>query len=446
MALKSSNRIYKSYDEVEVANWRDRISGLNLDEGDTIILFGCGEWGKKLHENIRKYVNISILGFCDNNIDMQGTMVMDEEVYSPLAAVELFANAVFVIAMARNVDVIKKQLLGLGVKKELIRVLATDTSGRKTRDYFNERLNDDYILDDEYPSEIYIPVIKKNNSNDKRDFRIYLEDGFIRTLEKEIDPLDTCNMDMYERNYGTYYDVNDLKLDSDSNTKVKIMITCCHKDLAGVSEDNPIYYTPIQVGRALTDIQLYDLCDNVGDNISDRNYNYCECTALYWAWKNRFSEDADYVGLRHYRRKFAITDEQLCNLKGNNVAIVHLDPIYHDNIRYSFTNHTKRNEDWELMKRAIREMFPDYIDTFEEYENQHFICAYNMTIMRKDIFDKYCEFLFGVLMHIEEYYMKKEPERKDRYLGFLAENLTSVFLMHYRNEKQIIAKLIPIIK
>ena len=59
-------------------------------------------------------------------------------------------------------------------------------------------------------------------------------------------------------------------------------------------------FLPIQVGAALHPALGY-IPDNTGDNISAKNPNYCELTALYWAWKNL---DCEYIGLCHYRRYF----------------------------------------------------------------------------------------------------------------------------------------------
>ena len=61
-------------------------------------------------------------------------------------------------------------------------------------------------------------------------------------------------------------------------------------------------YVPLQVGSALQEDLGY-LRDDTGDNISEKNRNYCELTGLYWAWKNL---ESDYIGVAHYRRHFAL--------------------------------------------------------------------------------------------------------------------------------------------
>jgi hypothetical protein len=73
-------------------------------------------------------------------------------------------------------------------------------------------------------------------------------------------------------------------------------------DKARAEEIRQGAYLPIQVGASLTDVRKGCLTDHTGDHISHRNRDYCECTGLYWIWKNY--TEADYLGLCHYRRYF----------------------------------------------------------------------------------------------------------------------------------------------
>ena len=86
--------------------------------------------------------------------------------------------------------------------------------------------------------------------------------------------------------------------------KIKILIAC-HKPSELPKND---LFLPIHVGASLSNTSLGLQRDDDGeDNISDRNPNYCELTAIYWAWKNL---DADYYGLFHYRRFYSFADER----------------------------------------------------------------------------------------------------------------------------------------
>ena len=77
-----------------------------------------------------------------------------------------------------------------------------------------------------------------------------------------------------------------------------VMIVAAHK--AYRMPEDPMYL-PLHVGKAGKSLELGFQGDDTGDNISEKNPEYCELTGLYWAWKNL---DADYIGLSHYRRYF----------------------------------------------------------------------------------------------------------------------------------------------
>ena len=87
---------------------------------------------------------------------------------------------------------------------------------------------------------------------------------------------------------------------------LKILV-CCHNQCVLPSD---VFYLNIQVGTALSSLNLNMHKDNEGDNISSKNGTYCELTGLYWAWKNL---KCDYIGLCHYRRFFDFRDSKSIN-------------------------------------------------------------------------------------------------------------------------------------
>ena len=82
--------------------------------------------------------------------------------------------------------------------------------------------------------------------------------------------------------------------------KKPLILVCCHKN-------TKIYQNDIIKGILLnsalqTTNNFYPLKDNTGDNISIKNNNYCELTALYWAAKNIKETEYSHIGIFHYRR------------------------------------------------------------------------------------------------------------------------------------------------
>ena len=230
-------------------------------------------------------------------------------------------------------------------------------------------------------------------------------------------------------------DVSNIQLPN-----IQVFQAKCHVDrpIQNVKE-NPSYVCPIQVGADLTDKVITKLRDNEGDNISAKNRNYCELTATYYAWKN---SSADYKGLCHYRRIFDIGNEQmqsLLDMKSEWDVILPYPSIHYPNISTQHIRYIK-DEDWNAMLTALKEIAPDYLDAYNDLvsSGEKYFYNYNMLIARAEIFDDYCSFLFKVLERAEELTMPKGADRADRFAGYMGENLTTLYFLKNRDKLKIL--------
>ncbi len=200
---------------------------------------------------------------------------------------------------------------------------------------------------------------------------------------------------------------------------------------------------PIQAGAALTDRRICDICDNTGENISDKNKQYCELTALYWIWKN---DASDYVGLGHYRRHFEMNEKQLELLACSDIDVILTIPIMDSPSVEATYRRDHIGPDWDVMLEAVERLAPEYMEAVERMRRGRFYYAYNMFIMRREILEDYCEWLFPILFYCEErceaigkeYSWEKRDAYQSRYIGFLAEHLMSVYFTHHEDEYKIV--------
>ncbi len=219
--------------------------------------------------------------------------------------------------------------------------------------------------------------------------------------------------------------------------KIKILIATHKKSWL---PKDPIYL-PLHVG-AEGKAPLGYTPDNTGDHISGKNPNYCELTGIYWAWKNL---DADYIGLCHYRRYFSHCDSQHKDpetikrqiWKGTDFekALRDYDVILPERIH--FENSTTIEEQYaechyekDLLttREIIRELHPDYLDVFDAVMKENSLHCYNMFVMKKEILDRYCEWLFSILFEAENRINITEYDSyQARIFGFLSERLLDVW-------------------
>lgn len=218
--------------------------------------------------------------------------------------------------------------------------------------------------------------------------------------------------------------------------RVHIYTARCHVDRP-LGEDLSRYSweIPIQVGAALTQERICGLRDDQGENISYKNGQYCELTALYWIWKQ---DSSDYAGLCHYRRHFELDEEMLKRLTYSDIDVVLTIPILNFPNVEAVYRHDHMGADWEVMMEGIRTLKPDYREAAEELQNGNFYYGYNMLIARKEIFDDYCAWLFPILEYCEERCGEKESTYQKRYLGFLAERLMGIYFLKHEEEYKIV--------
>lgn len=196
------------------------------------------------------------------------------------------------------------------------------------------------------------------------------------------------------------------------------------------------YVIPIQVGAARSDVRVADLTDDTGDNISAKNGNYCELTALYWMWKNELASDGltdgekdRYYGLCQYRRGFDLKEEDLLRLADHNVDVVLPYPLPYEPDIHMHHKRYIREADWQALLKAIQELQPEYAAAFPEILEGRYLYNYNVILAKKSVLRDYCMWLFPILERVEELSSSRGSERNDRYIGYMGETLETLYFM-----------------
>lgn len=197
------------------------------------------------------------------------------------------------------------------------------------------------------------------------------------------------------------------------------------------------YEKEIQVGAALTSqcLSADILTDCLGDNISDKNKQFCELTALYWIWKHA---GEDIVGLVHYRRHFILPQNWLECMLQNNVDVILPVPLYvAPNIEGNFKSRHIAS-DWECMMQYLQQNNFKEAQEAENFFQGNLYSPCNMFIMRRDVLNRLCEWLFPILFAVAEHGGVKEDNYQNRYPGFISERLISFFFEKHGNEYKVV--------
>ncbi len=259
---------------------------------------------------------------------------------------------------------------------------------------------------------------------------------------------------------------------------IKILISC-HKEVPLPDSD---MFLPVQVGATNTSQRFKGMQpDDEGSNISDRNFTFCELTAQYWAWKNL---DADYYGLCHYRRYFCfdglthetndhlqIEEDSLSSFTFRDYRLDDADLIEEsvigcdlitppywdiseavtpDGIKHTIREHMAAfglfcEEDLSLLREIVAEKQPEYLVDLDSYLNGRKYLGYNCYIMKKDLFNRFCEFEFSILQEFDKRFdYEGLTTTRKRVCGYMGEILYSVFTRRIDAESQYHVKQYPL--
>ncbi len=221
------------------------------------------------------------------------------------------------------------------------------------------------------------------------------------------------------------------------------IIVCAHKQ--DPCTRNSGIYKAVQVGKALhPELDLGYLCDNSGENISEKNPNWCELTGLYWAWKNL--PKSEYVGLCHYRRYFDldITAENIDSLmRGIDLLTIDNGTMLSKRERAQNLMMMTSQEDFYLFADIFLTKHPECKKGFADYFfNSRRSFPFQMFVMKWELFEEYCQFMFPVLFEFERVAKEHGYTRQKRTTGYIGEWFLGLFVYC----KMLKTKQIPLFK
>lgn len=251
------------------------------------------------------------------------------------------------------------------------------------------------------------------------------------------------------------------RLERGKKSDIRIFVST-HKDVDLFDSE---ILQPVQVGSAQSPIRFpWALHDDAGINISRLNPMYCELTTQYWAWKN---VNAEYYGFCHYRRyfdfnerrheenawgeiiadridkdsqtEFALHDDEIrASVEGYDVITTEFKDLraFPGNYRTPLEQYDAApllySDDLKCVVRILLELYPDWERDVQSFLNGHRSCFCNMFIMKKEIFNQYCDWLFPILERfVSETDFSKYSKEALRTPGHLSERLFNIFYNHH---------------
>jgi lipopolysaccharide biosynthesis glycosyltransferase len=232
------------------------------------------------------------------------------------------------------------------------------------------------------------------------------------------------------------------------------------------------YMHPIHVGASLSKLNICETQDDSGtDQISAKNDTHCELTAQYWTWKNCH---ADYIGFMHYRRHLIFELDPASAFKEDIYGVVYFENINEKYIdaakltpqgvdsvldeyelvlpkKWDVRNAGSKNlydhykssspylhiSDYDKALQIMGELYPEYKETAEEYNTGHLGYFTNMFVMKRELFNEYCTWLFAILGTLEtQVDISGYNPQERRIFGYISEWLFGIFVTHLQKQNK----------
>lgn len=204
------------------------------------------------------------------------------------------------------------------------------------------------------------------------------------------------------------------------------------------------HYKVINIGKTIYNSSNY-LKENMGANLNNLNKYLDDLTGIYWVWKNT---NDNITGIMHYNRYFTLvnntlfsydkilTESEILDILKNYDIIVpkRINDIY-TNMEY--VEYYCGKEITKLVYDTICKHIPkpyikeDYLSIFKYVMDSTLIYINDMVITYKDIYDKYCKFLFSFILDVTNEILDQvdlTKEKNSKVIGYFGEMIFTSWL------------------
>lgn len=236
----------------------------------------------------------------------------------------------------------------------------------------------------------------------------------------------------------------------------------------------PVYSTkvfhPIFTGDVNKKLVTDALQDSKAENIFEKSGVYGELSSYYWIWKNFIESPCRVGSLTHHHETDYVGFCQFyhfMDFTSDSKVFAPFNMIYLDEFAELFKNYTEENvlsfaqgydvvvpakiplstslyeeylkshkkEDLDIATGVIKELYPEYAEAVESAMAANFMYPLGNFIMKKEIFNDFCEWLFNILAEVEKR-IDRSNYGKYRDIvssSFAAERFFNVWLQHNLN-------------